>query len=126
MARELWAAVQFDSAVEPVALAAALRGAQSFTPRVSIEPPDALLLELAGSQQLFGGLHPLLLALRAAFPQPLRLAMAPTPLAAVLLARAGRNCCITSAARLQGGLHPWHCVTCAGRKRRRTDCAAWE
>ena len=87
-------------------LAAALRQAQSFTSRVAIESPDALLLELGGSQRLFGGLHPLLRALRAAFPQPLRLAMAPTPLAAVLLARAGRNCCITSEARLQGRLAP--------------------
>jgi protein ImuB len=114
-ARELWAAVQFvddasADATTPDAstakLAAALRQAQSFTSRVAIESPDALLLELGGSQRLFGGLHPLLRALRAAFPQPLRLAMAPTPLAAVLLARAGRNCCITSEARLQGRLAP--------------------
>jgi protein ImuB len=101
-ARELWAAVEFGKAVDP----AALRQAQSFTSRVAIESPDALLLELAGSQRLFGGLHALLRALRAAFPQPLKLAMAPTPLAAVLLARAGRNCCITSEARLQGRLAP--------------------
>jgi protein ImuB len=102
-ARELWAAVLPDL---PAAMAAALQKAHSFTSRVTIEPPDALLLELAGSQQLFGGLHALLRALRVAFPQPLRLAMAPTPLAAVLLARAGRNCCITSAARVQGRLAP--------------------
>ena len=105
-ARELWAAVEFGNAANAATLATALRSAQSFTPRVAIEPPDALLLEVAGSQRLFGGLHALLRALRAAFPQPLRLAMAPTPLAAVLLARAGRNCCITSAARLQGRLAP--------------------
>lgn len=115
-ARELWAAVQFAhsdvtstgaaAASIDAKLAAALQRAQSFTSRVAIESPDALLLELGGSQRLFGGLHPLLLALRAAFPQPLKLAMAPTPLAAVLLARAGRNCCITSGARLQGRLAP--------------------
>jgi protein ImuB len=112
-ARELWAAVQFANvdainadASGAAKLAAALRQAQAFTSRVAIESPDALLLELAGSQRLFGGLHALLRALRAAFPQPLRLAMAPTPLAAVLLARAGRNCCITSEARLQGRLAP--------------------
>jgi protein ImuB len=105
-ARELWAAVEFGNAANPAGLAAALRQAQSFTSRVAIESPDALLLELAGSQRLFGGLHALLRALRAAFPQPLKLAMAPTPLAAVLLARAGRNCCITSEARLQGRLAP--------------------
>jgi protein ImuB len=108
VARELWAAVQLDNtdAASAAKLAAALQQAQSFTSRVVIESPDALLLELAGSQRLFGGLHALLRALRAAFPQPLKLAMAPTPLAAVLLARAGRNCCITSDARLQGRLAP--------------------
>jgi protein ImuB len=112
-ARELWAAVQFANvdainaaATGAAKLAAALQQAQSFTSRVAIESPDALLLELGGSQRLFGGLHALLRALRAAFPQPLKLAMAPTPLAAVLLARAGRNCCITSEARLQGRLAP--------------------
>jgi protein ImuB len=108
-ARELWAAVQLNAvqgAVDPAALGTLLRRAQAFTPRVAIESPDALLLELAGSQRLFGGLHVLLSALRGAFPRPLRLAMAPTPLAALLLARAGRNCCITSAARLRSRVAP--------------------
>jgi protein ImuB len=36
----------------------------------------------------------------------LQLALAPTPLAAVLLARAGRNCCIVGPARLAGRLAP--------------------
>ncbi len=112
-ARELWAAVLLTSPdagpdagpdAASAAQLAALRQAQSFTSRVAIESPGELLLELAGSQRLFGGLHALLRALRAAFPQPLKLAMAPTPLAAVLLARAGRNCCITSQGRLHGRL----------------------
>jgi protein ImuB len=115
-ARELWAAVQLGSVpVEPddlpgegfpAALAVLVRRAQGFTPRVAVESSDAVLLELAGSQRLFGGLTPLLHALRTAFPRPLQLALAPTPLAAVLLARAGRNCCIVSAARLAGRLAP--------------------
>jgi len=114
-ARELWAAVQLATAAEPddlpgeafpAALAVLVRRAQGFTPRVAVESSDAVLLELAGSQRLFGGLAELLRALRAAFPRPLQLALAPTPLAAVLLARAGRNCCITSAARLSGRLAP--------------------
>jgi protein ImuB len=75
-----------------------------FTPRVVVESPDAVLLELAGSQRLFGGMPALLAALRKAFPRPLQLALAPTPLAAVLLARAGRNCCITGVHRLAGRL----------------------
>jgi len=113
-ARELWAAVQFgpllrthaDDSGFQAALARMLQRAQSFTSRVVLESPDAVLLELAGSQRLFGGLPALLAALRTAFPRPLQLAMAPTPLAAVLLARAQRNCCITSPARLQGRLAP--------------------
>lgn len=111
--RELWAAVQCDGWLEageggaatgvPQAL---LKTALGFTPRVAVEATDALLLELAGSQKLFGGLPALLKALRAAFPRPLRLALAPTPLAAVLLARAGANCCILEPSRLQGRLAP--------------------
>ena len=115
-ARELWAAVQLGqwpgepteagSENFPAALAVLVKRAQRFTPRVVVESPDAVLLELAGSQRLFGGLPGLLAALRHAFPRPLQLALAPTPLAAVLLARAGRNCCITSVARLAGRLAP--------------------
>jgi protein ImuB len=111
--RELWVAVQSDAwqvapdaqpGSLPAALAALVQQAQRFTPRVTVESSDALLLELAGSLRLFGGLKPLLQALREAFPRPLRLALAPTPLAAVLLARAGCNCCILSLARLKGRL----------------------
>ncbi len=115
-ARELWAAVQLGTVVNesddlpgeafPAALAVLVKRAQGFTSRVAVESSDAVLLELAGSQRLFGGLTPLLKALREAFPRPLQLALAPTPLAAVLLARAGRNCCIVSPARLAGRLAP--------------------
>ena len=69
---------------------------------MAVESTDAVLLELAGSQRLFGGLPALLAALRKAFPRPLQLALAPTPLAAVLLARAGRNCCINTAGAAGG------------------------
>ncbi len=110
-ARELWLAVQREQTPEeaaaetfPAALAALVKKAQTFTPRVTVESSDAVLLELAGSRRLFGGLPALLAALRAAFPRPLQLALAPTPLAAVLLARAGCNCCITTPARLMGRL----------------------
>jgi protein ImuB len=115
-ARELWVAVQCDAwqgesgQLQPGAItgipADMVRRAQGFTPRVAVESSDALLLELAGSQRLFGGLSDLLKALRVAFPRPLRLALAPTPLAAVLLARAGCNCCILGRARLKGRLAP--------------------
>jgi protein ImuB len=116
LARELWAAVQLgpwqgeqqEIAGEdfPAALSVLVKRAQRFTPRVVVESPDAVLLELAGSQRLFGGMPGLLAALRQQFPRPLQLALAPVPLAAVLLARAGRNCCITGVNRLAGRLAP--------------------
>ncbi len=115
-ARELWAAVHLATSEAepdgmpgeafPAAFAVLVKRAQAFTPRVAVESSDAVLLELAGSQRMFGGLPELLRALRVAFPRPLQLALAPTPLAATLLARAGRNCCITSPARLAGRLAP--------------------
>ncbi|MET0280117.1 MAG: DNA polymerase Y family protein [Steroidobacteraceae bacterium] len=114
-ARELWAAVQLGTQLGadappdgslPQALSLLVTRAQAFTSRVAVEASDVVLLELGGSQRLFGGLPGLLRALRSAFPRPLQLALAPTPLAAVLLARAGRNCCVVSAARLAGRLAP--------------------
>ncbi len=107
-ALELWLAVHADESVmvDPARRAALLQRAGGFTPRVVSEPPDALLLELSGSQRLFGGLRPLLTALRAAFAAPLHLAMAPTPLAALALARSGYNGCITHPARLRSRLAP--------------------
>jgi protein ImuB len=114
-ARELWAAVQLGHPhaesetggdVISAAQAGLIRRAQSLTPRVAVESTDAVLMELAGSQRLFGGLPGLLAELRRIFPRPLQLALAPTPLAAVLLARAGRNCCINTAARLAGRVAP--------------------
>jgi protein ImuB len=101
-AQELWAAVQLppQSALETLAVAA-----QRFTPRVSLEPPDALLLELRGSVGLFGGLAPLLARLQAGFATG-TVALAPTPLAALVFARAGKACCITDPARLVSRLSP--------------------
>jgi protein ImuB len=63
-----------------------------FTPQVSLAPPRALLLEVAGSLGLFGGAE----ALMGRVGQGLadlgyrtRLALAPTPLGALVLARQG-------------------------------------
>ena len=65
--------------------------------------PDLLLLEIAGSLRLFGGLP----SLRQALSRDLRklgfaaaLAIAPTPLAATWLARASRRVCIRDTANL--------------------------
>jgi protein ImuB len=83
--------------------------AQRFTPRVSLVPPDGLLLEVKGSLHLFGGVSGLrdeftheCLRLQA---QPV-LAFAPTPLAALTAARAGKPLVITDSAQLTGQLAP--------------------
>lgn len=75
-----------------------------FTPRVSLQPPGSLLLEIGGSLRYFGGLA----ALRRRLGEGLRglgyhhvLAVAPTPTAALLLARAGRERPVTGEDRLR-------------------------
>ena len=100
--RELWAALQWSQPAPPQAAIEA----QDFTPRVSLEPPDALLLELRGSLGLFGGLQPLFAQLQSRFPEAAAIALAPTPLAALVLARAGKSCCLVDATRLVSRLSP--------------------
>ena len=68
--------------------------AQRFTPRVSLDPPDGLLLEVKGSLHLFGGVAGLSREMAgecSRLRMPGTLAVAPTPLAALALARAGRR-----------------------------------
>ena len=68
--------------------------AQRLTPRISLDPPDSLLLEIKGSLHLFGGVAGLsreLVAECSRLQMPCMLAVAPTPLAALALARAGRK-----------------------------------
>lgn len=87
--------------------------AASFTPQVSIEPPDGLLLEIKPSINLFGGLRTLCRRLRdACRADPLltqigavpRFTLAPTALAALAAARAGARCFITHPAALPARL----------------------
>ncbi len=70
---------------------------EQFSSFISIAGRDVLLLEIAGSLRLFGGLR----ELRRSISKGLReqgfsaaVAIAPTPLAATWLARAGRRVCI--------------------------------
>ena len=82
--------------------------AHSLTPLVSLAPPDSLLLEVRGSLKLFGGLA----ALQARLAEELahrgfsfELCAAPTPLAALWLARHGSTDVLEAsalAARLGG------------------------
>lgn len=81
----------------------------AFTPRVSLEPPDALLLEVRGSLALFGGAKALGAALArdcAALGARVKLALAPTALAALAGARAGAGFIVRHPAQLAGKLAP--------------------
>jgi len=81
-----------DTAAEEAALADVATMLLAFTPRASLAPPNAVVAEIAGSLRLFGGLAQLDEALsRAASARgyDATLAVAPTPTAALLLARGG-------------------------------------
>ena len=68
--------------------------AREFTPRVSLEPPDGVLLEVRGSLRLFGGARALCAQLRERLQArgiEARLALTPTPLASLWFARAGEE-----------------------------------
>jgi protein ImuB len=98
-----------DPAAEAAALAAVAGWATQFTPAVSLAPPAAVLAEIGGSLRLFGGL-PALTARLAQGALDLgyaaRIALAPTPLAALLFARAGLAVTVTNAASLARALAP--------------------
>ena len=51
----LWVALHFPS-LKAESLPALAAWAAQFTPKVALEPPDALLLKMAGSVRYFGGL----------------------------------------------------------------------
>ncbi len=88
---------------------------ERFSSFVSIASKDVLLLEIAGSLRLFGGLP----KLRRAIAQGLddqgfsaAMAIAPTPLGATCLARAGRRVCIRVEENLASALRslPLDCL----------------
>jgi protein ImuB len=83
-----------DPQQEAAALAAAATWATQFTPLVSLAPPDAMLAEIGPSVRLFAGLRRLtsrLIEGTHALGYAPRVVLAPTPLAALLLARANRD-----------------------------------
>ncbi|MEQ9561899.1 MAG: DNA polymerase Y family protein, partial [Woeseiaceae bacterium] len=96
-----------NPAQEDQALKRLATWAGKFTSFTSIETSSVLLLEIAGSLRLFGGLD----VLRRTLSDEIRqqgfataLAIAPTPLAATWLARAGRRVCIRDRKNLTGAL----------------------
>jgi protein ImuB len=81
-----------DPAAEDHALAQLATWALTFTPNACIAPPNAVVAEIDGSLRLFGGLPRLVSRLVGgthALGYPARLGIAPTPGAALLLARHG-------------------------------------
>ena len=97
-----------DPRLEQRHLARLARWALGLTPLVSVEAPDALLLEVQGSLRLYGGLGPLLERAAAELCSqgyPAALGVAPTPLAALWLARAGTSAtAVAAAVESQAGL----------------------
>jgi protein ImuB len=94
--KQLWYAAVFPAMAQWESFAAALQKlclhAQAFTSFVSIEPPNALLLEIKGSVKLFGSLPQLHLDIDDCWRRlalQAHSAVAPSTLAALWLARAG-------------------------------------
>ncbi|HET8875152.1 MAG TPA: DNA polymerase Y family protein [Casimicrobiaceae bacterium] len=83
-----------DGDAEAAALAEVATLLLAFTPQVSIVHSNAVVAEIAGSMRLFGGLTQLLALLGASVESrgyARRMAVAPTPTAALMLARAGHT-----------------------------------
>ena len=82
-----------DTRRERRTLEAVARRGLNFTPRVSLEPPDGVLLEVRGSLRLFGGARRLCELLRAELAEntgaTVRFAITPAPLASLWFARVG-------------------------------------
>ncbi|HEU5399093.1 MAG TPA: DNA polymerase Y family protein [Gammaproteobacteria bacterium] len=106
-----------DAAREQLILQKLAGAAQGYTPNVSLEPPDGLLLEVAGSAHLFGGVTRIGACVREAFQRhgiTALTALAPVPLAASWLARAGQDLAITQPEELRSvlGRLPVHIIPC--------------
>src|SRR6266403_3100857 len=96
--KQLWYAAVFPELVNEEYSAAVLQclclHAQRFTSFVSIEPPNALLLEIKGSLKLFGPLERLHADIDSCWRRlelPVHSATAPSTLAALWLARGGHR-----------------------------------
>ena len=120
--KQLWYAALFpalgDAEQAAVALPRLARHAQRFTSFVSIEAPDALLLEVRGSLRLFGSAQRLHTDIDACWRElavPVRSAIAPATLAALWFARAGQRVLIEDPALLAGSL-----------ARLSVACTAWD
>ena len=96
-----------DALREQAMLEAVAELGLGYTPRVSLEPPDAVLLEVRGSLKLFGGARALCEQLGAklqAAHVTAALALTPTPLASLWFARAGQPVALRRVDQLAGRL----------------------
>jgi protein ImuB len=92
---------------EQLALESLATWLEQFTSVVCIAGRDVLLLEIAGSLHLYGGLQSLRQQIAAGLKQQgfdTLLAIAPTPLGSTWLARAGRRACVRDMENLAGTL----------------------
>jgi protein ImuB len=110
---ELWVGVHLIESAEQEPVEQGLERlalcAQRFTPRVSLVPPDGLVLEVKGSLHLFNGVEGLSRALAsecASLGLMSMVALAPTSLAALVAARVGKPFVVTELTRLSGQLMP--------------------
>lgn len=95
---------------------------ERFSSVICIAGPDVLLLEVAGSLRLYGGLPSLRQQVAAGLEEQgfsASLAIAPTPLAATWLARAGKRACVREPANITAALRTlalecldWPAATC--------------
>jgi len=104
---QLWVGAHIVSLGASATLEKLATRAQRFTPRVSLVPPDGLLLEVKGSLHLFNGVEGLLSRFGADCQMlgiESAIALAPTPLAALVAARVGEPFVVTNKAQLIGRL----------------------
>ena len=104
---QLWVGAHIVSLGASATLEKLATRAQRFTPRVSLVPPDGLLLEVKGSLHLFNGVEGLLRGFGADCQMlgiESTIALAPTPLAALVAARVGEPFVVTNKAQLIGRL----------------------
>ncbi|HET9045339.1 MAG TPA: DNA polymerase Y family protein, partial [Casimicrobiaceae bacterium] len=104
-----------DEAAEAEALADLATWVLQFTPQVCLAAPDAIVAEVGASARLFGGLPQLLARLTAGIREQgyaLATSQAPTPTAALLLARAGCDAHVRDASSLADALAPLPLALC--------------
>lgn len=102
-----------NPAAEARALETLACWAGSLTPTVALQPPDALLLEIGGCLRLFGGAEAIAAAAQAgcaAQHYAPGWAVAPTPLAALWLARAGGGALLPDAGAMRAALAELPCA----------------